>query len=268
MRTKTLLCAAALAAGVATSMAQSNVYSLNIVGYANVPTTVGYTYQSNPFNNSNNTAGIVIPNPNPDPSGTSGQTGPWDGSSLQTWTGVGFKVALFDSLTDDTTTGFTDPNGNAVPQPVLTSGMGYLINNGGVSNVITYVGDVRGPGTNVLALASRVTPYAVGSMLPLAGGVSAALGFTNPNPDPTGTSGQTGPQDGNSIQTLKTAPNGAAIGYRVSLFDSLTDDTTTGFTDPNGNAVPEPVIPIGGGFFYVNASGSTFNWTQILTNSP
>src|SRR5438309_1368093 len=37
MRTKTLLSLAALlAAGVATSMAQSNVYSLNVVGYYNV----------------------------------------------------------------------------------------------------------------------------------------------------------------------------------------------------------------------------------------
>src|ERR1700730_12330845 len=37
MRTKTLVCAAALmAAGVATSMAQSNVYSLNVVGYINI----------------------------------------------------------------------------------------------------------------------------------------------------------------------------------------------------------------------------------------
>src|SRR5438270_9330702 len=48
MRTKTLLCMAALAAGVATSMAQ-NVYSLNIVGYANVPNPVGYTFKTAPF---------------------------------------------------------------------------------------------------------------------------------------------------------------------------------------------------------------------------
>ena len=41
MRTKALLCAAALAAGTAASMAQSNVYSLNIVGYVNVPLTSG-----------------------------------------------------------------------------------------------------------------------------------------------------------------------------------------------------------------------------------
>src|SRR5262245_9396280 len=56
MRTKTLLCAAALAAGVATSMAQSNVYSLNVVGYVNVTTLGGgnFNMMANPLNNTNN----------------------------------------------------------------------------------------------------------------------------------------------------------------------------------------------------------------------
>src|SRR5437667_4436469 len=50
MRTKALLCAAGLlAAGVATSMAQSNVYSLNIVGYANVKIISGPGLYNNPF---------------------------------------------------------------------------------------------------------------------------------------------------------------------------------------------------------------------------
>jgi hypothetical protein len=49
MRTKTLLLsAAALAAGVATSMA-ANVYSVNVVGYVNVNVTSGYNLISNPL---------------------------------------------------------------------------------------------------------------------------------------------------------------------------------------------------------------------------
>jgi len=45
MRTKTILLAAALsAAGLATSLAQSNVYSLNVVGYVNIPTPTNGTY--------------------------------------------------------------------------------------------------------------------------------------------------------------------------------------------------------------------------------
>ncbi len=48
MRTKTLLLtAAALAAGLATSVAQSNVYSVNVVGYVNVTLTNGFTLMGN-----------------------------------------------------------------------------------------------------------------------------------------------------------------------------------------------------------------------------
>jgi hypothetical protein len=46
MRTKALLCAAALAAGAATSMAQ-NVYSLNVVGYINLNLNTGLNLIAN-----------------------------------------------------------------------------------------------------------------------------------------------------------------------------------------------------------------------------
>jgi len=52
MRTKTLLLTAALgAAGIATSMAQAPVYSVNAVGYVNTPLSPGYSLVSNPLNN-------------------------------------------------------------------------------------------------------------------------------------------------------------------------------------------------------------------------
>jgi hypothetical protein len=48
MRTKSMILGAALlAAGVASSMAQSNVYSLNVVGYINVPVVTGYNLIAN-----------------------------------------------------------------------------------------------------------------------------------------------------------------------------------------------------------------------------
>jgi hypothetical protein len=53
MRTKALLCAAAVAAGALSAMAQSNVYSLNVVGYVNVPLVGGGAFNmiANPLNN-------------------------------------------------------------------------------------------------------------------------------------------------------------------------------------------------------------------------
>src|SRR5436309_353228 len=134
MRTKVLLGLAVLAAGAATSMAQSNVYSLNIVGYCNVPVKGGYSFLSNPLDNGNNSATTLFPNPNPDPSGTSGQLGPLDGCSIQTLkttpTGQasGYDVSVYDSLTDDTTTGFTDVAGTtAKPIPQIAIGQGFFI---------------------------------------------------------------------------------------------------------------------------------------------
>jgi hypothetical protein len=47
MRTKALLCVAGLLATVATSMTQSNVYPLNVVGYINVPFTNGFQLVAN-----------------------------------------------------------------------------------------------------------------------------------------------------------------------------------------------------------------------------
>jgi hypothetical protein len=50
MRTKTLLLTAALAAaGAATAMAQSTIYSVNAVGYANKSVPAGFSIIANPF---------------------------------------------------------------------------------------------------------------------------------------------------------------------------------------------------------------------------
>src|SRR5882724_3568162 len=56
MRTKTtLLCAAILAAGALSSMAQSNVFSLNVVGYINTTLTgPGYSMIANQLDSGNN----------------------------------------------------------------------------------------------------------------------------------------------------------------------------------------------------------------------
>src|SRR5260370_42625696 len=64
MRTKALLCAAALAAGAVTSMAQSNVYSLNVVGYVNKSFQNGFfTLVCNPLDDGTNTLGSILQNP-------------------------------------------------------------------------------------------------------------------------------------------------------------------------------------------------------------
>jgi hypothetical protein len=228
MRTKTLLAAAALiAAGVATSMAQSNVYSLNIVGYYNVPVG-GLTAVANSLRSGApgavDRADQVIPYK--------------DGDSVQVWNGATWLVYTMDSIS---ATGWTAPNGADAPLaslPVLGPGKGFFYgNNTGTTN-ITFVGEVR-TGTNVVALPLGLT--AAGSSLPYGGAVS------------------TGPlnlqaQDGDSIQKWTGAT------WAVYTRDSI---STTGWTGPSGADAPEPTLNVGQGFFYGNNVGP-FNWTQIL----
>jgi len=80
------LCAAALAAGAVSSMAQSNVYSLNVVGYVNLPVAGSaagaFTFIANPLNTTNNTIASLIPNPP-------------DGTTLFKWTGSAFVSSTF-----------------------------------------------------------------------------------------------------------------------------------------------------------------------------
>lgn len=257
MRTKLVIGAAVLAASLVTTMAQ--VYSLNIVGYCNVPAPIGYTFMSNPLDNGNNDANTLFPNPNATQGGS--YSGPWDLSNLQTWNGTAWDIAYFDSETSDTTTGFVNVKTQPVPAPVLGSGKGFLLNNGNVSNLVTFVGNVR-TGTNTMNLSPQAQLRSIGSMLPLAGGIVAALGIANPNATQGGS--YAGPLDYANLQFLKVNPSGQSAGYNVVYFDSETSDTTTGFVDVKTQPVAEPQIGIGQGWIFANGGSVPYTWTQIL----
>jgi len=89
MRTKTLLLTAALcAAGIATSQAQTPVYSVNAVGYVNTSLKAGLNLISNPLNNTA-TDGNLVKNL---------FGGLPDGSQVYYFNGAGFDVGTVDSL--------------------------------------------------------------------------------------------------------------------------------------------------------------------------
>jgi hypothetical protein len=143
MRTRALLCAAALAAGIATSMAQSNVYSLNVVGYYNVTIPAGkYVLLANQLNTTNNTIASVLP------------AGP-PGSILQKLS-AGYSAYTFDDVDLVWT-----PNGNATLNP----GEAALFKSP-VATTLTFVGEVmQGSLTNTLpiglyAIRSSIVPQA------------------------------------------------------------------------------------------------------------
>ncbi len=234
---------AALAAGVATSMAQ-NVYSLNIVGYANVQCDSGFHAYSNPFNTGTNGANELFDN----------STGQWNDSLIEEWNGVGYNITAFSDNTAVTTTGFANQNGDQQkPVPILGGGKGWLFNKAGSSNNIVFVGTVR-TGTNTVPLAGPQY-QALGSPLPYAGPITS-LGFTN-------TGGSL--NDSLFLRLKTTTPTGGSPnGYDVTAWSDNTAVTTTGFANLNGDQQkPEPQVAIAQGFLFLKA-GSPGNWVQIL----
>jgi hypothetical protein len=159
MRTKLLLSAAALAAGLATSaMAQSNVYSLNVVGYYNIPVPANtFVLIANQLNTTNNTIGSVLAN-SP------------DGAQFQKYVG-GFNVYIYDEFAP----GWL-PDGNATLNP----GEGGFFKSP-VATTLTFVGEVlQGSLTNTLPINSFALRS---SIVPQAGLVTTTLGFPGEDGD-------------------------------------------------------------------------------------
>jgi hypothetical protein len=128
MRTKTLLFSAAvLAAGLATSVAQS-VYSVNAVGYVNVTLVPGYNLIANPLNGTNNNVNTVIP------------TAP-GGSVILRWDAATQNFnpngdTYFDGL------GWLDNAFNPSTTDLNPGQSFFLQNNSGANATITFVGEV------------------------------------------------------------------------------------------------------------------------------
>lgn len=117
MRTKTLLLTAALgAAGMAATVAQDAVFSVNAVGYVNTTVADGFSIIANPLNNGDNTLDAVI-------------SGMSTGTTVFKFDGTAFSSSSFvDGV------GWL-PNLSAAP------GEGFFIQSAG-EQTITFVGEV------------------------------------------------------------------------------------------------------------------------------
>ncbi|HNQ73679.1 MAG TPA: hypothetical protein PKN95_08760 [Verrucomicrobiota bacterium] len=147
MRTKTILAAAAfIAAGALYSTAQSNVYSLNIVGYVNVDLTANqYALLSNPLKPSD--GNYDVSNIVKLADGSS------DSSQCLTWSGTAWEsIDWLDGV------GWSEPKNIAL-------GQGFFVR--ATSNqTITFVGEVQ-TGTSSTTLSPGLS--LVGSKVPVAG---------------------------------------------------------------------------------------------------
>jgi hypothetical protein len=224
MRTKALLCAAIVAAGAITAVAQNNVYSLNVVGYVNVPVPSGYSLLANPLS-----AGVT--------NGANEIMTPIDGEAILKWNGSTFNYVSFDTGFN----GWIDINFNPSVPPSLPPGKGFFFLNPGAATTVTFVGQVvPSPGvTNQLTLPSGYS--LVGSPLP----VSAPVITNAPVSLPV--------IDGMAILTW----NGSAYSYRSY------DTGFNGWIDLNFNPATPPAYTTGQAFFFLNP-GAPVTWNQSL----
>jgi hypothetical protein len=158
MRIKTLLCLAALSAGVATTMAQSNVYSLNIVGYVNITQGSGFRIIANPLSQTNNDVQYLFPN-----------AASYPGLSIYKFNGVGYDIATFDPDAGGWTALMQVPPGTGVWLQVPV-GPNY-------SN--TFVGEVVLNSTNPIPTGFSLKS----SVVPQSAPIQATLGIPLQNND-------------------------------------------------------------------------------------
>jgi hypothetical protein len=228
MRTKSFLAAAALiAAGALSLQAQSNVYSLNVVGYVNVSVAGPSLFNmvANPFNTGTNGANQVLPDV--------------DQSQVLKWNPAagGFDTYTFDSGFG----GWIDSSFNNVV-PTVPPGEGFFYFNPNATATLTFVGEVAAKsGGSVTNVVTGPGFRLVGSKIPYGGAVSNAS-FNLPIQD--------------NMQVLEW--NGST-GYITSGYDS----GFGGWIDDSFNNIAPPTIDAGQGFFYNNPS-ATVNWIQSL----
>jgi len=262
-----------IAAGALSAVAQSNVYSVNIVGYANIPIHGGNQLLANPFDldGVNNADKVLNHAAISDAGGNPGL----DQFYVNTYNGVSFTSVYFEQdFTSGNTGGAvtngwaTDGSGGAqgIP-PVLPPGKGFFVNNGGPTITNTFVGNVvPAPGTTNGYTVGGGNQL-IGSRLPVAGLLNSSA-FQMPIAALSDAGGNPGLD-----QFYVNTYNGVSFQSVYYEQDFTTGNTggavTNGWaTDGSGGAQGAiPNIAIGQGFFINNGGPSTV-WSQTLTNAP
>jgi hypothetical protein len=240
MRTKTLLiAAAALAVGVATSMAQT--YSQNVVGYYNLNLVAGYNMVSVQFAVGNsNGASEIFPNIP-------------DGTEMFTWdkNNAAYVYNFYDTqggLTAPAVSWYMADYGTLTNQPVLVPGQSvFLFLTSPVTN--TVVGAVVN--TNIDNLVNGYNMVA--SALPLGGATT------------------------NNLFNMATLPDGTELftwdpvaqKYNYNFYDTQSGSTTPAnswYMADYGTLTNAPIFSVGQGMFFFTTA--TFTWTQTYTNTP
>jgi hypothetical protein len=185
MRTKTLLAAAAIsAAGLVSTMAQSNVYSLNVVGYVNVAYVAGFNATANQLVGSpDNTLNSVI----------KGSSVP-DNTIVFKWNTT---IQDFDPILPT----YASSSGTWTPNVTVNQGEGiFLLAPANFTN--TFVGEVK-QGVTITPIAPGFN--GISSPVPIAGSTIQVLTQMTPLDNDLAFKWDTGTQDFGAIATYATS---------------------------------------------------------------
>jgi hypothetical protein len=233
MRTKVLLVAAALAASLASSMAQ-NVYSLNVVGYVNVTLkSHQFTAIANPLDAS---MGGTVATGNDMTNLFNINTAPLlaNGSKIQQFIPAANDYGPqinYSSATKKWGSNFSMPPGTAV----------LFNNNGAADTVVTFTGQVPQGSYNVATLGSHQFTL-VGSPIPIGGDVTnstTAVGLVSAN--------------GDTLATFNSAAN------------DWNPTTKWSTATKKWSASASSTIAVGQGFLYNNNGAAANNWVSNFT---
>jgi hypothetical protein len=241
MRTKVLALSALVGAiGAVSAVAQTNVYSINAVGYINLTVPPGFSQIGCQLLTTNNTVAGLL----------NDASGIYDGCTVYKWSNTTghYSIDNGDSQGTSYANGW-DNNGTITMNP----GEAVWFHNGVGSNlVITFVGTVP-QGTNVVALGHGFNMLA--SPVPFSGDLVTNMGFTNYEANADGSTAYVfnNPAPGH--------PTGAYTIYNVDIAGG-------GGSGYNGDwdAPGDPQLNVGQGFWF-NASAA-FNWTQVFSINP
>lgn len=148
MRTKTLLAtAAALAAGLFAASAQSNVYSLNVVGYINLQLQPGLNLITSQLKGTNQGVNTILASANPVIAAN---------SLLFQWNPAGQTFANAQIAGGDGV--WYDPNTGNPSTSTVNPGEAFFVQNMGAVSTLTLVGEVP-QGTNSINVVSGLGFY-------------------------------------------------------------------------------------------------------------
>jgi hypothetical protein len=247
MRTKTLALSTMLGAlGTASLVAQTNVYSINAVGYINLVLPTGYSIIANQLTTTNNTLGGIFPNP----------TGQWNHCNVLKYSTATSTYSQTDGGQSSSYSPGLNPgwvNGGTM---TMNPGEAIWFNNGtGSVQTNTIVGTVP-QGTNTVAIVGGY--QMISSPVPFSGDLVTNMGFTTYI---IKSSVLTFNNPGNHQYTQYASSSSGTTGYM--------NQWVGGPTNP-GAGPGSPKLNVGQGFWYKSAGSPGPNpaWVQIFSINP